>query len=105
MEQGKLGPGWTLDVGSTLCFWDARYFLLRFKKGNSIHWRLSLPDHIQGVLEGLAKTSSTPEEQAGMWPRRGICRVLIHFSAALQQEQRVAEQTQQASSLYIHTRH
>ncbi|EIN06412.1 hypothetical protein PUNSTDRAFT_53872 [Punctularia strigosozonata HHB-11173 SS5] len=62
-EQAALGSGWTVDLTSSICFYDPQYFLLRFRKGNTIQWKLSLPNNMQNALTELMRVAETPEER------------------------------------------
>lgn len=49
-----------------MCFYDSRYFCLRFQQGDQMEWRSCLPDDMQAALDDLVRTAETPEEQIGM---------------------------------------
>ncbi|KAK7044362.1 hypothetical protein R3P38DRAFT_161769 [Favolaschia claudopus] len=56
--------GWCIERGSTLCFYDSKYFFLKFKKpGTSqtmMHW--NLPIGMAEKLQDLQETAKQPEE-------------------------------------------
>ncbi|KAF7345318.1 hypothetical protein MSAN_01908600 [Mycena sanguinolenta] len=61
-------PGWCIERGSTLCFYDSKYFFLKFKRpGESaikIHW--SLPPSMDTKLRQLMQKAEEPEEKTGL---------------------------------------
>ncbi|KAJ7044334.1 hypothetical protein C8F04DRAFT_1070184 [Mycena alexandri] len=56
--------GWCIERGSTLCFYDSRYFYLKFKRpGHSeikMHW--NLPSNMAEKLSALREQAEQPEE-------------------------------------------
>ncbi|KAJ7044319.1 hypothetical protein C8F04DRAFT_1070162 [Mycena alexandri] len=56
--------GWCIERGSTLCFYDSRYFYLKFKRpGHSeikMHW--NLPSNMCEKLSALREQAEQPEE-------------------------------------------
>ncbi|KAF7349102.1 hypothetical protein MVEN_01432300 [Mycena venus] len=60
--------GWTLEIGSTLCFYDSRYFVLYFKRpgqsGMTMHW--NLPPTMAQKLHALEEAAKQPEEQIAL---------------------------------------
>ncbi|KAJ7702831.1 hypothetical protein B0H17DRAFT_922965, partial [Mycena rosella] len=62
------GAGWCIERGSTLCFYDSRFFFLKFKKPGetTIQMRWNLPTDVAAKLEDLKKTAQEPAEQLGM---------------------------------------
>ncbi|KAJ6569804.1 hypothetical protein DFH09DRAFT_1362972 [Mycena vulgaris] len=59
--------GWCIVRGSTLCFYDSRYFYLKFKRpGESeirMHW--NLPPNMNAKLAELREEAQQPEDQIG----------------------------------------
>ncbi|KAJ7668788.1 hypothetical protein DFH06DRAFT_207683 [Mycena polygramma] len=57
--------GWCIERGSTLCFYDSKYFYLKFKKpGESrtmMHW--NLPPNMAEKFQQLREEAQKPEEQ------------------------------------------
>ncbi|KII95821.1 hypothetical protein PLICRDRAFT_34775 [Plicaturopsis crispa FD-325 SS-3] len=59
---------WCIQEGSTLCFYDSRYFFLQFKRpsGSQIQQRWCLPDTMAAKMTELVRLSETPEEREAM---------------------------------------
>ncbi|KAJ7828359.1 hypothetical protein B0H14DRAFT_3873320 [Mycena olivaceomarginata] len=59
--------GWCIERGSTLCFYDSRYFFLKFKRpGESVvQMRWNLPPNMNAKLAELREVAEQPEEQIG----------------------------------------
>ncbi|KAE9398790.1 hypothetical protein BT96DRAFT_716264 [Gymnopus androsaceus JB14] len=68
LEFSQPNRGWCIEPGSTLCFYDSRFFYLKFKKpGESIiQMRSNLPTHIAAKLEELRELAQKPEEQMAL---------------------------------------
>ncbi|KAJ7487986.1 hypothetical protein FB451DRAFT_1226130 [Mycena latifolia] len=68
LEFSTPGEGWCIERGSTLCFYDSRYFYLKFKKPNESTIRMSwnLPPPIAEKLEALREEAKKPEEQMAL---------------------------------------
>jgi hypothetical protein len=64
----QYGEGWCIERGSTLCFYDSRYFFLKFKRpgesGIKMHW--NLPPHMNEKYHELRNLAEQPEEQIRM---------------------------------------
>ncbi|KAF8205270.1 hypothetical protein K438DRAFT_1715679 [Mycena galopus ATCC 62051] len=60
--------GWCIDRGSTLCFYDSRYFFLKFKRPGQnetkMHW--NLPTDVNAKLLELREQAQQPEEQRAL---------------------------------------
>ncbi|KAJ6568850.1 hypothetical protein B0H19DRAFT_1256555 [Mycena capillaripes] len=63
----EYSDGWCVERGSTLCFYDSRYFFLKFKRpGESvIQMRWNLPPNMNAKLAELREEAEQPEEQIG----------------------------------------
>ncbi|KAJ7627115.1 hypothetical protein FB45DRAFT_1059931 [Roridomyces roridus] len=61
-------PGWCIEYGSTLCFYDSRYFFLKFKRPGSseIQMRWRLPAAAAEKLEAPREEAKTPAEQMAL---------------------------------------
>ncbi|KAE9389862.1 hypothetical protein BT96DRAFT_926282 [Gymnopus androsaceus JB14] len=68
VEFGQLNSGWCIQPDSTLCFYDSRFFFLKFKRAgeNTIQLRSNLPTHIAAKLEELKELAQKPEEQIAL---------------------------------------
>ncbi|KAJ7901158.1 hypothetical protein B0H14DRAFT_2330756 [Mycena olivaceomarginata] len=68
----EYSDGWCIERGSTLCFYDSRYFFLKFRRpGESLvkmHW--NLPPNMNAKLAELREVAEQPEEQIGECARR-----------------------------------
>jgi hypothetical protein len=64
--------GWCIERGSTLCFYDSRYFFLKFRRPGEIlvkmHW--NLPPNMNTKSAELKEVAKQPEEQIGKCARR-----------------------------------
>ncbi|KAJ7616153.1 hypothetical protein DFH06DRAFT_1239276 [Mycena polygramma] len=64
----QYAQGWCIERGSTLCFYDSRYFYLKFKKpGDSrttMHW--NLPPKLAEQFQQLREEAQKPEEQIAL---------------------------------------
>ncbi|KAJ6538168.1 hypothetical protein DFH09DRAFT_1177729 [Mycena vulgaris] len=64
----QYSDGWCIERGSTLCFYDSRYFYLKFKRpGESqikMHW--NLPPNMSAKLAELREQAERPEEQIAL---------------------------------------
>ncbi|KAJ7342515.1 hypothetical protein DFH08DRAFT_240518 [Mycena albidolilacea] len=60
--------GWCIERGSTLCFYDSRYFFLKFKRpGDSqIQMNWNLPPNMDAKLRALQNAAQQPEEQMAL---------------------------------------
>ncbi|KAJ6523959.1 hypothetical protein DFH09DRAFT_1372285 [Mycena vulgaris] len=60
--------GWYIDRGSTLCFYDSRFYFLKFKKAgnNTTRMRWNLPVHVSAKLAELKEIAQQPEEQIAL---------------------------------------
>ncbi|KAJ7458630.1 hypothetical protein FB451DRAFT_582130 [Mycena latifolia] len=58
--------GWCIDRGSTLCFYDSRFYFLKFVKpgDGGIKMRWNLPHSMAVKLEELKTIAQSPEEHA-----------------------------------------
>ncbi|KAJ6595069.1 hypothetical protein DFH09DRAFT_1136119 [Mycena vulgaris] len=58
--------GWYIDRGSTLCFYDSRFYFLKFKQpgDGGVKMRWNLPRTITARLEELKTLAASPEEHA-----------------------------------------
>ncbi|KAJ7613210.1 hypothetical protein FB45DRAFT_1036729 [Roridomyces roridus] len=58
-------PGWCIEYGSTLCFYDSGYFYLKFKRSGSseVQMRWRLPPAVMEKLQTLREQAETPAEQ------------------------------------------
>ncbi|KAJ7108979.1 hypothetical protein C8R43DRAFT_1043404 [Mycena crocata] len=68
VEFSAPGAGWCIQLGSSLCFYDSKYYLLKFKKpGDSmVHSRWNLPLHVAAKLQELKDMAPEPEEQIAL---------------------------------------
>ncbi|KAJ7155689.1 hypothetical protein C8R46DRAFT_1196460 [Mycena filopes] len=61
----QYAEGWCIDRASTLCFYDSRYFFLKFKQPGQtqtkLHW--NLPPDMGAKLAQLREQAQLPEEQ------------------------------------------
>ncbi|KAJ7812290.1 hypothetical protein B0H14DRAFT_3752674 [Mycena olivaceomarginata] len=64
----EYSDGWCVERGSTLCFYDSRYFFLKFRRpGESLvkmHW--NLPPNMNAKLAELREVAEQPEEQIAL---------------------------------------
>ncbi|KAJ7812328.1 hypothetical protein B0H14DRAFT_3150394 [Mycena olivaceomarginata] len=64
----EYSDGWCIERGSTLCFYDPRYFFLKFRRpGESLiqmHW--NLPPNLNAKLAELREVAEQPEEQIAL---------------------------------------
>ncbi|KAJ7177421.1 hypothetical protein C8R43DRAFT_974769 [Mycena crocata] len=62
------GAGWCIQLGSSLCFYDSKYYFLKFMKpGDSmVHSRWNLPLHVAAKLQELKDMAQEPEEQMAL---------------------------------------
>ncbi|KAJ7153250.1 hypothetical protein C8R46DRAFT_1357155 [Mycena filopes] len=61
----QYAEGWCIDRASTLCFYDSRYFFLKFKQPgqNQIKMHWNLPPDMGARLAQLREQAAQPEEQ------------------------------------------
>ncbi|KAJ7858360.1 hypothetical protein B0H14DRAFT_3447280 [Mycena olivaceomarginata] len=61
----QYSEGWCIDRASTLCFYDSRYFFIKFKRPSEsqimMHW--NLPSHMNEKLAELQELAKQPEEK------------------------------------------
>ncbi|KAF7339157.1 hypothetical protein MVEN_01992800 [Mycena venus] len=61
----QYSEGWCIERASTLCFYDSRYFFIKFKRPNDnqimMHW--NLPPHMNEKLRELQELAQQPEEK------------------------------------------
>jgi hypothetical protein len=61
----QYSEGWCIDRASTLCFYDSRYFFIKFKRPSEsqimMHW--NLPPHMNEKLAELQELAKQPEEK------------------------------------------
>ncbi|KAJ6536365.1 hypothetical protein B0H19DRAFT_1183300 [Mycena capillaripes] len=63
----EFSDGWCIDSGSTLCFYDSRFYFLKFTKPDGdggIKMRWNLPRTMTERLEELKVIAQDPEERA-----------------------------------------
>ncbi|KAJ7817856.1 hypothetical protein B0H14DRAFT_3148054 [Mycena olivaceomarginata] len=68
VEFSTPGDRWCLDRGSTLCFYDSRFFFLKFKRPgqNMIRMRWNLPKDMEAKFDALQQLAQQPEEQMAL---------------------------------------
>ncbi|KAJ6489937.1 hypothetical protein C8R45DRAFT_901542 [Mycena sanguinolenta] len=81
-------PGWCVERQSTLCFYDSRYFFLKFKRlGESgevkMHW--NLPPAMDVRLRHLMQQAEEPEEKNAVIQDQQKCLELIQTRVAREQ--------------------
>ncbi|KAG8822161.1 hypothetical protein FRB91_008190 [Serendipita sp. 411] len=59
------GEGWIIEESSSLCFYDDRYFFLKFKRtgDDSMEMRWNLPEEMAARLSSLVDIAKTSTEQ------------------------------------------
>ncbi|KAJ7814218.1 hypothetical protein B0H14DRAFT_2522302 [Mycena olivaceomarginata] len=66
----KYSKGWCIDRASSLCFYDSRYYFLKFKQPGSTQLQITwnLPETMGTHLGELMGHMNDPEEQLGLHP-------------------------------------
>ncbi|KAJ6609583.1 hypothetical protein B0H10DRAFT_2438462 [Mycena sp. CBHHK59/15] len=62
------GGGWCIERGSTLCFYDSRFYYLKFKQpgASTVQMRWNLPQNMSDKLAELKEVAQSPEEQMAL---------------------------------------
>ncbi|KAJ7456126.1 hypothetical protein FB451DRAFT_617113 [Mycena latifolia] len=77
------GKEWCIERGSTLCFYDSRYFFLKFRRPgtDAVHMKWNLPPAVGAKLADLRQIAEQPEERLAikaeeeMWARVATQRI------------------------------
>ncbi|KAJ6626251.1 hypothetical protein B0H10DRAFT_2430024 [Mycena sp. CBHHK59/15] len=64
----EFDEGWCIERGSTLCFYDSRYFFLKLKRpgNNAIQMRWNLPPNMGAKLAELRQVAAQPDEMLAL---------------------------------------
>ncbi|KAJ6559446.1 hypothetical protein DFH09DRAFT_1161614 [Mycena vulgaris] len=79
----EFDEGWSIERGSTLCFYDSRYFFLKFKRSrsNTMELRWNLPPAAGATLAELRQIAHQPDELLAIcqeeekWAQIGLQRI------------------------------
>ncbi|KAJ7697818.1 hypothetical protein B0H17DRAFT_1197153 [Mycena rosella] len=69
-------PGWCIERGSSLCFYDSQFFFLKFAKQGerTVHTRWNLPIIVAEKLAELKRLAEAPEEKLAIMQQDQVWR-------------------------------